>query len=163
MSKHKGQQIIQLTVHYLLNYFWECAWAITVCPGVLCMNTGWNINRCWSTSVPTPQAKYLIFLFKRILRLNQVSTVGWFCHILSGKRRKIWVSRESKKLLEQRIFSAFHIYDYQEVGQPDQLRLNKDISVCSFWIQSTTWLQSHTELWSVFVGAEKNDCVCGWK
>lgn len=49
-----------------------------------------------------------------------------------------------------------HICDHRvEVGQPDQLRLNKDLSACSFWIQSTTWLQSHTELWSVFVQAEK--------
>lgn len=57
----------------MLNYFWECAWAITVRPGLLCMNTRWNMNRCRSTSVPRPQAKYLTFLFKRILRMGSES------------------------------------------------------------------------------------------
>lgn len=83
---------------------------------------------------------------------KQVSTVSWFwqswfCQSWSDKRRKIWVSRESKKLLERRIFSLSLIFVIRdEVGQPDRIRRNRDLSACSSGIQSATWLQSHTQL-----------------
>lgn len=96
---------------------------------------------------------------------KQVSTVSWFwqswfCQIWSDKRRKIRVSRESKKLLERRIISLSLIFVIRdEVGQPDRIRRNRDLSPCSSEIQSATWLPSHTQLSSVFVGAGKR-CFC---
>lgn len=99
------------------------------------------------------------FYFKEGIR--SAASAGFcragFVLFLQTKGGNLGLTREKKNYWSKESFlCASYLWSLRWSGpdRPAQTE-QRPLSACSFWIQSTTWLQSHTELWSVFVGAEK--------